>query len=237
MRLPWQVSDLHPHALSLDEDALRPDFGDALREDLSQMSPPDIIQRYRCVLPEGAKSDALISAGFHAVRLTRMVDLPVGLADDARLTIDLPDHIAPHWFLPTERAPWGQWLAVHWQHYQAVHVSNPPREPVNGLRKVFIGDDLLEGLALREGPQGRVMAFASLRKEHELGWIGGAPELLPCVLGACLRRAAAIGWSIATAEVDNDDTPLWDLIEALGVAPSRTYVTWHRERDPARRPN
>jgi len=237
MRLPWQMSDLHPHALSLTDDAIGSDFALALEADLAEMTPPEIIQRYRCSFAQGVQTDALVDAGFHASRLTRIVDLPLSLVDHPMLNVDLPDGISTHWFRRKERAPWNQWLTAHWRHYQAVHLSNPPREPVGGLNKVFIGDDLVEGLALRLGPQGRVRSFASLRKESQIGWIGGAQELLAQTLATCLRRATAIGWIKATIEVDDDDVALWGLIEALGVAPDQTYVTWQLERDPAKRPN
>lgn len=237
MRLPWLTSDLHPHALSLSEDALCDDFDVALAADLAAMNPSSFIARFRCVFPEGGQTETLKTAGFHAVRLTRLVGLPITLADHPALSGDIPAHIAPHWFRLGERGPWGNWIAAHWRHYQAVHLSNPPREPTAGLRQIFIGSDLVEALALRDGPQGGVRAFASLRDNHEIGWVGGSVDLLPLALGACLRRAAAQGWSKATIEVDDDDAALWALIDDLGVAPAQTYVTWQLERDPAKRPN
>ena len=237
MRLPWLVSDLHPHALSLTEDALGDDFAPALVDDLADMNPPDIIERFRCVFPEGPATDVLMAAGFSAVRLTRLLDLNVTIADHPALAANPPGHLAPHWFKSDERAPWKNWLAAHWRHYCATHASNPPREPVRGVRTIFIGNDLVEGFALRDGPQGRVRAFGSLRNGNELGWIGGAPTLIAPTLAACLRRATALGWTKATLEVDDDDAALWALADRLGVAPAQTFVTWQLERDPAKRPN
>lgn len=237
MRLPWQKSDLHPHALSLTEDAIEDDFDAALAEDLAALNPPPIIHRYRCVAPSGVHDAALMEHGFNAVRMTRIVALPLELVDHPALSADVPDEISPHWFRLGERGPWTQWVAAHWRHYQAMHLSNPPREPVNGLNKIFLTKDMVEGLALRLGPQGRVRSFASLRDGSEIGWIGGDVTLLPQTLSACLRRAAAIGWPSALIEVDNDDTALWALIETLGVKAQQTFVTWQLERDPAKRPN
>jgi len=238
MVLPWEVSDLHPHALSLmDEDALGAEFAVALHADLDSMNPPPVIHRYRCVLPEGCETETLIEAGFHVTRLTRIVDLPVSAADHALLRAPMPTHIAPHWFRTDERAPWDTWVAAHWQHYQALHFANPAAEPACGLNAVFVGDDLVEGLALREGPQGRIRAFASLRTGDEIGWIGGVPDLIPLALGACLRRATALGWSRASLEVDDDDAPLWALLDGLGQPVTQTYVTWQLERAAAKRPS
>ncbi|WP_296417004.1 hypothetical protein [Pseudooctadecabacter sp.] len=230
MNLPWQQSDLHPHALSVMEDALdRPDLALALAEDLNAFNPPDIIHRYRIVALRGQADETLSANGFTPNRITQLIDLPLSAQDHPALT-PLPDHIAAHWFRPGERAPWDAWVQAHWRHYQTTHHSNPPRIPKGGLRDVFIGDDLVEGLALRNGPQGRTHAFASLRTGQELGWIGGDPALLPATLATCLRRATAIGWTKATVEVDDDDHALWSLIGRLNIPPAQTYVTWHRER-------
>ncbi len=238
MRLPWQTSDLHPHALTLTEDALeRGDLTDALAADLAAFNPPDTIHRYRVIALAGEHEQTLRANGFAATRLTTLTDLPLDLVSHDLLDVTLPETLSVHWFTRKERAPWGGWIGQHWRHYQATHQSNPPREPVKGLRKIFIGTDLVEGLALREGPQGRVRGFASLRDNQELGWIGGGADLLPHLLAACLRRATALGWTSATVEVDDDDRDLWALITALGVPPQQTFVTWHRERDPARKPN
>lgn len=238
MILPWQTSDLHPHALSLTEDALEmPDFQANLAHDLATHTPPDVIHRYRIIAHVGTHEATLSAHGFVATRLTTLTDLPLDLVTHPVLEKHLPEKIAAHWFTREERAPWGAWVGAHWRHYQATHLSNPPREPVRGLKKIFVGKDLVEGLALREGPQGRVRAFASLRDDQELGWIGGKVDLLPHLLGACLRRATAIGWTSAKIEVDDDDRALWALVASLGVAPQRTFVTWQLERDPARRPN
>jgi len=89
----------------------------------------------------------------------------------------------------------------------------------------------------RDGPQGRVRAFGSLREGNELGWLGGDPTLLAITLAACLRRATALGWATASLEVDDDDAPLWALADELGVSASETFVTWQRERNPAKGPN
>ncbi len=238
MNLPWQTSDLHPHALTLTEDALEGgDLAQALAADLAAFHPPEIIHRYRIIAHAGDHEDALQSNGFIATRLTTLTDLPLSLVSHPTLDVELPQSLSAHWFTLKERAPWGQWIGQHWRHYQATHLSNPPREPVKGLRKIFIGTDLVEGLALRDGPQGRVRSFASLRDDQNLGWIGGTSDHLPYLLGACLRRATALGWTKATIEVDDDDRALWALVSALGVAPQHTFVTWQRERDPAKRPN
>ena len=227
MRLPWEQSDLHPHALSLIEpDVTDPDFEHDLRQDLAAFNPPDIIHRYRVVVPDGQGTHALSEQGFAPTRLTRLFRLPlVATAGDP-----LPAQIAAHWFRPGERAPWHDWIAAHWRHYRMTHTSNPPREPETGLHDVFVGDDLIEGLALRDGPMGRVRAFASLREGQGLGWIGGAPDLLPAVLAACLRRATAIGWTYATLEVDDDDYGLWSLTDPMVEHTQMTFVTWQRER-------
>ncbi|WP_375279992.1 hypothetical protein [Pseudooctadecabacter sp.] len=231
MNLPWQQSDLHPHALSVMEDGLdHPDLAQALAEDLDTFNPPDIIHRYRVVALRGQACDALSANGFAPNRITQLIDLPLSAQCDPVLAAPPPDHIATHWFRPGERAPWDGWVQAHWRHYQTTHHSNPPRVPKGGLRDVFIGDDLVEGLALRDGPQGRTRAFASLREGQELGWIGGDPALLPATLAACLRRATAMGWSKATVEVDDDDHVLWSLIQRLNLTAAQTYVTWHRER-------
>ena len=238
MNLPWQTSDLHPHALSLTEDALiHRDFADALAADVVALDPPEYIHRYRVIAPAGDHERTLRNIGFTATRLTTITDLPLDLAAHPLLDKKVLETLSAHWFTRKERAPWGAWIAAHWRHYQATHRSNPPREPVRGLRKIFIGKDLVEGLALREGPQGRVRGFASLREGQELGWIGGPGEVLPDLLCACLRRATSLGWSKATLEVDDDDRALWALVTSLGVVPKQTYVTWQRERDPARKPN
>jgi len=229
MDLPWMMSDLHPHALSLDEDALDdPEFATRLAADLAQMSPPDIIHRYRVIARAGQREDVLKKHGFTVTRLTRLVDLTFDLLDDPILR-DADMSLSPHWFTRSERAPWGQWLDAHWRHYVTGHQTNPPRLPPQGPRKVFIGDDLVEGFALRDGPQGRVRAFASLRKDQDIGWIGGAAHL-PATLAACLRRAATLGWAKAGLEVDDDDHVLWSLIDRLGVAPTQEFVTWQLER-------
>ncbi|MEL6960092.1 MAG: hypothetical protein AAGL89_14180 [Pseudomonadota bacterium] len=227
------MSDLHPHALSLDEDALEhPDFQRVLTDDLAAMAPPDIIHRFRAVGRDGQQTEVLKAAGFSVTRLTRLIDLP--------LNLDLPHaleaHIAPHWFGPEERGPWEQWLDAHWRHYDTLHQSNPPQQPAQGLAPLFAGADLIAAFALRDGPQGRVLSFASLREGEELGWIGGRPDLLDQTLSACLRRAAALGWSKATLEVDDDDRPLWALASDL-PGPTRTFVTWHRERQPSSQPH
>lgn len=238
MNLPWQTSQLHPHALSLTEDALTAaDFPDALAADLAALAPPSVIHRYRIIAHAGEHETTLCANGFTATRLTTLTDLPLDLINHPRLDIPLPNSLSPHWFTRKERAPWGGWIANHWRHYQATHTANPPREPLKGLRKIFVGKDFVEGLALRDGPQGRVRGFASLRSDQELGWVGGGAALLPHLLTACLRRATALGWTTATIEVDDDDRDLWALITALNVPPQQTFVTWQRERDPARRPN
>ncbi|SLN54148.1 hypothetical protein [Pseudooctadecabacter jejudonensis] len=231
MRLPWQQSDLHPHALSLTEDALdRPDFAAALAADLAAFNPPPVIHRYRIVARQGQAVPVLITAGFTATRLTQIIQLPLDLHSHPALTSPLPDHINAHWFTPTERAPWDDWVTAHWRHYRATHQTNPPRIPDTGLRDIFAGPDLVAGLALRDGPQGRTRAFASLRDDQDIGWIGGAPPLIPYALSACLRRAISIGWTHATLEVDDDDHPLWALAEQLGHPPTDTFVTWQKER-------
>lgn len=233
MHLPWMMSDLHPHALSLSEDALDdPDFADKLTSDLAVMSPPDIIHRFRVVARAGQSAQTLKQHGFAVTRLTRLIDLKFDVLDHPALGEDLPPHLAPHWFMPTERGPWDQWLDAHWRQYVARHTTNPPQRPVGGVRQVFMGDDLIEGFALRDGPQGRVRAFASLRRGQELGWIGGADHL-PQTLAACLRRAATLGWVKLSVEVDDDDHALWGLIDGLGVAPSQEFVTWQLERAPS----
>jgi hypothetical protein len=238
MRLPWQVSDLHPHALSLNEDALEGGmFSRHLRIDLRDMSPPPIIHRYRVVAKAGQRTETLMKNGFSGIHLTRLYDLKADVLNHPALACDLPDEIAAHWFLNGERGPWQQWLDAHWRHYETLHRSNPPRVPVKGARQVFLDDDLEEAFALRDGPQGRVKTFASLRKDQEIGWIGGSDALLAQTVAACLRRAMAIGWSKATLEVQDDDRPLWDLTSALGLEPAQEFVTWHRERNPAKRPN
>ena len=238
MRLPWQVSDLHPHALSLTQDALDGGlFSRHLRIDLRDMSPPSIIHRYRIVAKAGQRTDTLAVNGFSATRLTRLYDLKFNVLNHPSLSDDLPPNISPHWFVGGERGPWQQWLDAHWKHYMAMHRSNPPRLPVKGARQVFLGEDLTEAFALRDGPQGRVKTFASLRSDQEIGWIGGDADLLPHALAACLRRAMAIGWTHATLEVDDDDRALWALVDGLGVEPDQEFVTWHRERNPAKRPN
>lgn len=228
MQLPWQQSDLHPHALSLIEPDVRAaGFEGALRTDLAAFNPPDTIHRFRVVVPEGQGAHVLMSNGFEARRLTRLIRLPL----DAVTAGPLPDHIAAHWFRPKERAPWGDWVAAHWKHYRRTHISNPPRAPQTGLHDVFIGDDLVEGLALRDGPMGRVRAFASLREGQGIGWIGGRPDLLRHALSACLRRATAIGWTHAILEVDDDDHALWALTDPFGDHTQATFVTWLRERN------
>lgn len=238
MKLPWQTSGLHPYALSLTEDALDiPEFAAALGHDLATHTPPDTIHRYRIIAHKGEHEETLRAHGFSATRLTRLTALPIDLLSHPMLDVRLPKTLAAHWFTVKERAPWGGWIGQHWRHYQAMHQSNPAREPVKGVRKVFVGKTFVEGLALRDGPQGRVRGFASLRTDQKLGWIGGGADLLPHLLEACLRRATALGWTSATIEVDDDDRELWALIAALGVAPHQTFVTWQRERDPARRPN
>ena len=238
MNLPWQTSDLHPHALSLTEDALEVvDFADALAADLAAFNPPDTIHRYRIIAHRGEHETVLRANGFIATRLTTLTALPLTLVNHPMLDKPLPKALSAHWFTLKERAPWGGWIGAHWRHYQATHTSNPPREPVKGLRKIFVGEDFVEGLALRDGPQGRVRGFASLRDDQELGWIGGAGDLVAHLLVACLRRATALGWTTATIEVDDDDRDLWALVKALEIAPQQTFVTWQRERDPAKRPN
>lgn len=238
MNLPWQTSDLHPHAVSLTEEATDfPDFEAALHEDLAAFSPPDTIHRYRVIARAGEWETVLQEVGFAATRLTALTDLPLNLVDHPKLEVPLPDALSAHWFTLKERAPWGPWIAAHWRHYQVTHRSNPPREPVKGLRKIFVGDDFVEGLALRNGPQGGIRAFASLRDGQKLGWIGGGAEMLPHVLSACLRRATALGWSKATFEVDDDDRDLWTFMQQLNITPQQVFVTWQKERSAARRPN
>jgi len=232
MYLPWQTSDLHPHALSLTEDALTgADFADSLAADLAAFDPPETIHRYRIIAPAGGYEKTLCDNGFSATRFTTLTNLPLDLLSHPALDVPLPKSLSAHWFTTKERAPWGEWVGQHWRHYQATHRSNPPREPIKGVRRIFVGNDFVEGLALRSGPQGRVRAFASLRDGQEIGWIGGGAALLPHVLGA------ALGWTTATVEVDDDDRALWALVSSLGVQPEQTFVTWQRERDPARRPN
>jgi len=235
MSLPWQQSDLHPHALTLDDAALdRPDLADALRTDIAAFNLPDVIHRYRVVARAGQAETDLIAAGFMATRVTHITELPLEIQHHPTLARALPARVAPHWFNCGERAPWDDWVAAHWRHYRATHRSNPPNIPETGLNDIFIGDDLICGLALRDGPQGRTRAFGSLRKSDEggqnIGWIGGAPDLLPQTLHACLRRATAIGWTSATIEVDDDDHALWSLMQTLDIAPLETYVTWHKDR-------
>jgi len=238
MNLPWLTSDLHPHALSLEEDALEgSDFADALADDLATMDPPDIIHRFRVVAEPDQQDAALIDNGFAVTRLTHIIDLPLDVMDHPALSDALPDGLNPHWFTKKERAPWGAWMESHWRHYCVTHASNPPRRPPRGLRRIFVGNDLVEAFALRAGPQGRVRGFASLRDNQELGWLGGTTDALPHVLAACLRRATTLGWVKATLEVDDDNRDLWALTGALDVQPTQTYVTWQRERDAARRPN
>lgn len=238
MRLPWQKSDLHPHALSLDEDALDgADFADALTADLAAMDPPDIIHRFRVVAEAGQQDAALVANGFSVTRLTHIINLPLDTLDHPALSDKLPDTLNPHWFTKKDRAPWGAWIDAHWRHYCATHASNPPRPPPRGLRQIFVGKDLVEAFALRKGPQGRVRGFGSLRADQELGWIGGPADCLPHVLAACLRRATTLGWAKATLEVDDDDRALWALVDVLDVTPAQTFVTWQRERGAANRPN
>lgn len=238
MNLPWQMSDLHPHALSLDDDALDvDDFGRKLADDLAAMQPPDIIHRYRVVAQAGQQDAALVANGFSAVRLTHLVDVPFDSLDHPLLVPPLPDHMNPHWFTRGERGPWVNWIDAHWRHYITTHASNPPRMPPRGLRAIFVGEDLVEGFALRDGPQGRVRGFSSLRDGQELGWIGGASGLLPHLLAASLRRAVTIGWTKLSVEVDDDDRALWALIADLDVPVKQAFVTWQRERNPAKRPS
>jgi len=163
MYLPWQTSDLHPHALSLTEDALTgADFADSLAADLAAFDPPETIHRYRIIAPAGGYEKTLCDNGFSATRFTTLTNLPLDLLSHPALDVPLPKSLSAHWFTTKERAPWGEWVGQHWRHYQATHRSNPPREPIKGVRRIFVGNDFVEGLALRSGPQGRVRAFASV---------------------------------------------------------------------------
>ena len=236
LHLPWMKSDLHPEALSLGDEAA-PDGvldGEALLADLAVLDPPDSVRRFRVVLPEGVGSEALSTAGFHPMRLTRFYRLPVALGDEGALAGPVPEPLAPHWFKEPERGPWQGWSDAHWDYYVRTHQSNPPTDLGPKARQdIFAGSDLLEAFAYRSGPQGRVMAFTSLRRGRELGWTGTVnpdDDLLALTLGEGLRRAKVHGWPHAGIEVDDDDRALWSLVEGLGVAAEQTWVTWYLER-------
>ena len=233
--LPWMQSDLHPEALRLADPPVTEAFARDLKADLALLDPPEVVRRYVVVLREGVATGTMTGLGFRPVSLTRFTTLSCQLVDHPVLSARPPDAVAAHWFQPGERAPWEQWIAAHWQAYRQFHRHNPPTDlGPEGLREVFVGDDLDEGLAFREGPQGRILGFSSLREESQLGWIATVPgqtHLLPALMGASLRRAMALGWSSAEIEVDDEDRALWSLIERLPEGENQSrWVTWHLER-------
>lgn len=231
--IPLYKSDLHPEALTLDDRLWQagPVTVARLTALQSNLKAPSIIKRLRVVLPDTTDAASVDAAGFAVARTTRLIDL--ALPHPTLTQRQMPDGMTIAWHAPDADADWAAWCACHWAYYHRVHTSNPPVDPGPiGRHKMFVGDDLIAGLFVRN-TQGALCGFASLRRDYQMGWIGvsrsGDTHMVPALLATCLRHGAALGWSTASLEVDDDDPALWRTVDAI-TDPYRTYLTWVWDR-------
>ena len=221
------MSDLHPHALTLDDQPLQD--GDvaaqALKENIAALKTPDHILHLRCSAPADMDSDLLIGAGFVQVGMTRLIDIGLPLSDLA----DAPG-LTYRWHLPDASADWPVWYQAHWDSYRRTHPINIAKDPgAARYPAVFGGEDLREALFVYE--DNRLTGFSSLRADQDIGWIDTTqPDqaVLRATLAATLRRATACGWTHASLEVDDDHPILWEVAADFADHPQQDFIMWQR---------
>lgn len=227
----WTVSDLHPHALTLDEGPLVAGLITAqdLRDNIAALSTPPVILHLRCVAPADVGGDVLVAAGFVQVGLTKLFKVALPVADSVP-----PDGLTLDWHRPSAIADWAEWYQAHWDHYRRTHPAHLAKDPgAHRYSEIFGGNDLIEALFVYQDD--RLVGFGSLRKDHEMGWIDvtGAQtsaQTLAAILSAVWRRATAHGWPFAELEVDDDHPALWSLTECFADQPQDTFVMWQRAK-------
>lgn len=227
----WRVSDLHPHALTLDDAPLVLGLitQQALLDNIRQLPTPPVILHLRCVAPEGHADAVLVAAGFVQVGLTKLIKIGLPVVQT-----DPPEGLTFAWHKAGAAADWDAWYQAHWDSYRRTHPTNITKDPGSArYPEIFGGPDLVEALfAYRDG---RLVGFASLRDNQEIGWIDLADasrdgQALSAILAATLRRAAAHGWVHAELEVDDDHPALWALCAHNAFVSQQTYVIWKRSK-------
>lgn len=227
----WHVSNLHPHALTLDESPLVSGLitAEALVKNIAALQTPPVILHLRCIAPADGGEAVLIAAGFLQVGIIKLIKIGLPVAETIA-----PDGVSLHWHKPGSNADWRAWFQAHWDSYRRTHPINIARDPrAARYSQIFGGDDLIEALFVYR--DGRLCGFASLRRSQQIGWLDIAGDdrddaALSAILAAVLRRATAHGWVHAGLEVHDDHPSLWSLSAGFSDVPQETYVMWQRAK-------
>lgn len=221
---------LHPSAryiLPRDEKAFigwGPDFDTRLQ---SVLAAPDV-SRLRLSLCH-QKADAFLrKAGWHICRKTVLCD--VASAPENPLTHYGDGFVS----LPLDRphSLWQDWAEAHYHYYKRTHLDNPVRALNHGeMRRVFAGDDLMDGDAVACVEGGVITGFASLRARQkgriEAGWLWSkhGPHGLMALWQWLAHRADG---AVINLEADDTDADLCALLGLLDTNNQEQFWTWEK---------
>ena len=165
-----------------------------------------------------------------AVNRTPFTNAMRGLSDGIRIVTleerpDLTEHVAE----------------LHHRIYTETHTWNPTAQfPLERLRRVYLGEDLIPGAMFVALQGDRPIGIASLRPGDdsnvlELAWpgiLGNAGEerleILNALVGRCLEYAANVNATVE-GEFDSLNLDATHILESLGVKRGEAWLTFQRD--------